>query len=57
MPAESPRLVILVMIDEPRDKYWGGEVAAPVFSEIARETLRYLNVPPQGERVFVLDRA
>ncbi|MCA9484645.1 MAG: penicillin-binding protein 2 [Nitrospina sp.] len=57
VPAESPRLVILVMIDEPRDKYWGGEVAAPVFSEIARETLRYLNVPPQGERVFVLDRA
>ncbi len=56
VPADSPRLVILVMIDEPKGSYWGGEVAAPAFSEIARETLRYLNVPKRGERVFVLDR-
>lgn len=57
VPADDPKLVVLVMIDEPKDKYWGGDVAAPVFSEITRETLRYLNVPSLGERVFVLDRA
>ncbi len=57
VPADSPKLVILVMIDEPKDKYWGGEVAAPAFREIARESLRHLHVPSRGERVFVLDRA
>lgn len=57
VPAEAPRLVILVMIDEPRVKYWGGEVAAPAFRDIAARTLRYLNVPSSKERVFVLDRA
>jgi len=57
VPANAPRLAILVMIDEPQSIYWGGEVAAPAFAEIARQTLRYLNVPSSEERVFVLDRA
>ena len=57
VPADSPRLAILVMIDEPRKSYWGGEVAAPVFREIARKTLRYLNVPSSEEQILVLDRA
>ncbi|MFQ5481473.1 MAG: peptidoglycan D,D-transpeptidase FtsI family protein [Nitrospinaceae bacterium] len=57
VPADAPRLVILVMIDEPRKPYWGGKVAAPVFREIARKALRHLNVPSNRERVFVLNRA
>jgi len=56
VPADAPRLVILVMIDEPKKSYWGGEVAAPVFQKIARKTLRYLHVPSSLDRVFVLDR-
>mgnify|MGYP001586794074 CR=1 FL=1 len=46
VPADKPALVILVMIDEPVGERTGGEVAAPVFSEIGRETLRYLKVAP-----------
>ena len=56
VPADAPRLVILVMIDEPQKSYWGGEVAAPVFQKIARKTLRYLHIPSSLDRVFVLDR-
>jgi cell division protein FtsI (penicillin-binding protein 3) len=56
-PADSPRLVILVMIDNPKGSHWGSVVAAPVFREIAKKTLRYLNVPSSKERVFILDRA
>lgn len=56
VPADAPRLVILVMIDEPRKSYWGGEVAAPVFQKIARKTLRYLHIPSSLDRVLVLDR-
>lgn len=57
VPADAPRLVILVMIDEPKKSYWGGEVAAPVFKRLAEKALRYLRVPSAKERVFVLDRA
>lgn len=37
---------ILVTIDEPRGRYYEGEVAAPVFARIALPTLRHLRVPP-----------
>ncbi|MBT5550020.1 MAG: penicillin-binding protein 2 [Nitrospina sp.] len=56
-PADSPRLVILVMIDNPKGLHWGSVVAAPVFREIAKKALRYLNVPSSKERVFILDQA
>ena len=56
-PADSPRLVILVMIDNPKGLHWGSVVAAPVFQQIAKKALRYLNVPSSKERVFILDRA
>ena len=46
VPADRPRLVILVVIDEPRGEHYGGTVAAPAFREIAEGTLRYLGVPP-----------
>lgn len=48
-PASSPRVVIAVMIDEPGGKhYYGGEVAAPVFSTVMAGTLRLLGVPPDA---------
>ncbi|MDJ0668196.1 MAG: penicillin-binding protein 2 [Desulfobacterales bacterium] len=45
-PLEEPRLAILVVLDEPREDYYGGVVAAPVFRQIAQEALGYLNVRP-----------
>lgn len=49
-PAEDPRIVAVVVIDEPRkDKYAGGLAAAPVFSKVAEGALRMLQVPPARE--------
>jgi cell division protein FtsI (penicillin-binding protein 3) len=46
-PIDSPRIVVAVMLDEPSaGKYYGGEVAAPVFSETVQQTLRTLGVQP-----------
>lgn len=47
-PCETPEVSILVVVDEPREAHYGGTVAAPAFKRIARETLNYLNVPPDG---------
>ncbi|SEM86865.1 peptidoglycan synthetase FtsI [Nitrosomonas marina] len=45
-PASNPRLIIAVMLDEPSaGKYFGGAVAAPVFSQVMSGALRILNVP------------
>ena len=46
-PIDNPRIVVAVMIDEPTNgKYYGGEVAAPVFSDTVQQTLRALGVQP-----------
>ncbi len=46
-PSNSPQLVTVVMIDEPSiDEYYGGEVAAPIFSRVMSDALRLLNIPP-----------
>ncbi len=46
-PVEKPRIVVAVMIEEPSNgKYFGGDVAAPVFSETVQQTLRILGVQP-----------
>lgn len=47
VPAENPRLVGLVMIDEPgADAYYGGQVAAPVFSRVMQGAARLLQIRP-----------
>ncbi|MBA3347993.1 MAG: penicillin-binding protein 2 [Actinobacteria bacterium] len=48
VPAKNPRLVILVSVDEPAQAIWGGVVAAPAFSQIARFGLQYLEVAPDA---------
>jgi len=48
VPAKNPRLVVLVSIDEPTGTIYGGVVAAPAFSEIARSSLVELEVPPDA---------
>lgn len=49
-PAVDPKVVILVMVDEPGPVYYGGTVAAPVFGRIAEEVLKYMKVEPDGKR-------
>ncbi len=46
VPASKPRLVILVTVDDPHRSIYGGDVAAPAFTEIALDCLRYLEIPP-----------
>jgi cell division protein FtsI (penicillin-binding protein 3) len=46
-PIEKPRIIVAVMIDEPTaGQYYGGAVAAPVFSEVVQQTLRMMGVQP-----------
>lgn len=46
-PIERPRIIVAVMIDEPSNgRYFGGDVAAPVFSETVQQTLRLMGVQP-----------
>ena len=58
-PIEDPRLVAVVLIDEPTGEfYYGGDVAAPVFSEIISESLQLLAIPPDEnviESVFLAE--
>jgi len=53
-PAEEPLITIVVSVDEPRPVYFGGVVAAPVFSNVAVDVLRYLrtNQAPEELPVF-----
>ena len=46
-PIEKPRIVVAVMIDEPTNgRYFGGDVAAPVFSQTVQQTLRVMGIQP-----------
>ena len=46
-PAEDPKLMALVLIDEPEGGYYGGAVAGPVMKEILENALPYLNIEPE----------
>jgi cell division protein FtsI (penicillin-binding protein 3) len=50
VPASKPELVVMVMVDEPRGGYYGGTVAAPVFGDIARFNLQYLEIPQDAPK-------
>jgi len=59
-PAENPRFAAYIIVDDPKHEKFGGTVAAPVFSKIAKEVLPYLGVPPtraQKESPRPLSRA
>ena len=46
-PIDKPRIIVAVMVDEPGNgKYYGGTVAAPVFSSVVQQTLRTMGVAP-----------
>jgi len=49
-PVDNPQVVLLVIIDEPVGLYYGGQIAAPVFSAVMKDVLQYLKVAPQPEK-------
>jgi cell division protein FtsI (penicillin-binding protein 3) len=54
LPADDPKLCILVMVDEPQTAHWGGTVAAPVFQRIAAQAVRHLGILPKAEESPIL---
>ena len=56
-PVDKPKLLIAVMIDEPRGLQWGGLVAGPVFKEISRHLVAYLGIPPGPQKVYAFAKA
>ena len=46
VPADAPRLVILVVVDEPSGEHLAGQVAAPAFAKIADFSLKRLGIAP-----------
>lgn len=52
-PLPQPRFGIVVILDEPEGEYYGGDVAAPVFKEIASQILRYADIIPEDAEVRV----
>ena len=45
-PADSPQVCISIVMDEPKEGYYGGQVCGPVFREVAERCASYLNIPP-----------
>lgn len=53
-PAEDPLIAVVVVLDEPHPYYFGGVVAAPVFKNVAGDTLRYLKTNPSFNQIVAL---
>jgi len=54
-PADNPELCISVVMDEPKQGYYGGQIAAPIFKQIAEAAANYLNIrPDDGEAAPVV---
>lgn len=49
-PTEDPRAICLVVLDNPRGVYYGGQVAAPVFKETMSQIMRYLEIPATEDK-------
>jgi cell division protein FtsI/penicillin-binding protein 2 len=45
-PANNPQVCISIVMDEPKEGHYGGQVCAPVFREVAERCASYLNIPP-----------
>ena len=57
-PASNPRLACVVVINDPTgDEYYGGLVAAPLFSEVMTGAMRILNIPPDDYPTMLVDSA
>jgi len=45
-PADNPQVCISIVMDEPKEGYYGGLICGPVFREVAERCASYLNIPP-----------
>jgi cell division protein FtsI/penicillin-binding protein 2 len=52
-PADDPQVCISIVMDEPKEGYYGGQVCGPVFKEIAERCASYLNIPPDSPAPLV----
>jgi cell division protein FtsI (penicillin-binding protein 3) len=50
VPADNPKLALIVVVYEPKGQNYGGVVAAPVFKDIAEQALSYLNIPREDDQ-------
>ena len=48
IPADNPRLTILIVVDEPQNIYWASDVACPAFARIAEKAMNYLSIKKDG---------
>lgn len=51
LPADDPRLIILVKLDKPQTSPWGSQVASPVFASIAKQLVSIMGLPPDAIRL------
>jgi cell division protein FtsI (penicillin-binding protein 3) len=51
LPSLDPEIVMIVVVDEPQPCHYAGVVAAPVFARIAEQTIRYLEIRPDGRQL------
>jgi cell division protein FtsI/penicillin-binding protein 2 len=51
LPADAPELIILIKLDRPRSSSWGSQTAAPLFSDLVRELVVLLDIPPDNVRL------
>ncbi|MCP4022725.1 MAG: penicillin-binding protein 2 [Desulfobacteraceae bacterium] len=56
-PLKNPELATLVVVDEPRKKHYGGDVAAPAFRTIMAEAFNYLSIPPEKTEPMIAKAA
>jgi cell division protein FtsI/penicillin-binding protein 2 len=54
VPTQSPRIAVLVVLDDPKPVYWGERVAAPVFKNVAQFSLRRLDIAPDKKESSVI---
>ena len=52
-PADDPKFMIYVWLEKPTSSIWGSDTAAPVFSEVAKQTILLLNIPPDNIRTEI----
>jgi cell division protein FtsI (penicillin-binding protein 3) len=50
LPADNPKFIILVVVDEPKGTYWGSQISAPAFKQIAKRILSYKGILPPSEK-------
>ena len=55
-PADNPQIVMVVIIDEPVGMYYGGQIAAPVFTGIMKDVLQYLKIAPQITESNIIEK-